>query len=209
MRKPALIAYQASDTGLGPIDNVKLFSFILQKGYGHTTEEAREKALEMVLGARQTKQYAPKPPRADHVLRQGGPPWVTISRAADSFGISRRTIERWVRSGCNIVLPSGQVLSIALKQRPMSASSRGCMVSLAQLQQLILHRQNKKTPGRQLPIVRINKTYMPKVLDGQAAKNMWRCGRAVTLLRGVTDVEMLRQVRDQISLQERRLRQAV
>lgn len=206
MKKPALVTYRAPDTGLGVIDNIKLFSLVLQKYKGIPIQEAREQALEMVLGTGPTAQQALKKPRPDYNLRKGGPPWATIASAAVSFGISRRTIERWVRCGCTIVLESGQVLNIAIKRRHKNTDGRGWLVSLAQLQLLLLARKITHSPGRQLPGVRVDQTFLPQTLDEQAAKNMWRCGRAFTLLRGVTNAEMLRRVQTQIGLLIRRRR---
>lgn len=206
MKKPALVTYRASDSGLGVIDSIKLFSLVLQKYKGIPIQEAREQALEMVLGTGPTAQQAIKKPRSDYNLRKGGPPWVTIASAADSFGISRRTIERWVRCGCTIVLESGQVLNIVIKRRHKNTGGRGWLVSLAQLQLLLLARKITHSPGRKLPGVRVDQTFLPQTLDEKAAKNMWRCGRAFTLLRGVTDAEMLRRVQTQLGLLIRRRR---
>ena len=182
---------------------VPVLAHVLQKQRGLTIEDAKDEALALVLGPVHLH-AVPKKTRGDWALKSGGPPWASVADAAGEFGISRRTIERWLKSGCTLVLESGHVVTIPLKKRVKSASGRGSLVSLPQLQELIRARSNASSPGRKLP----KKTFLAAQADikinPQTAKNMWRCRRAITLLRGVTDAFMLRTIQNQISLQIRR-----
>ena len=182
---------------------VPVLAHVLQKQRGLTIEDAKHEALALVLGPVHLH-AVPKKTRGDWALKGGGRPWASVADAAGEFGISRRTIERWLKSGCTLVLESGHVVTIPLKKRVKSASGRGSLVSLPQLQELIRARSNASSPGRKLP----KKTFLAAQTDikinPQTAKNMWRCRRAITLLRGVTDAFMLRTIQNQISLQIRR-----
>jgi len=183
---------------------VPVLAQVLQKQRGLTIEEAKDEALALVLGPVHVPRGFKKEPRGDWALKGGGPPWASVADAAGEFGISRRTIERWLKSGCTLVLKSGHVVTIPLKKRVKSSSGRGSLVSLPQLQELIRARSDASSPGRKLP----KKTFLAAQADNkinpQTAKNMWRCRRAITLLRGVTDAFMLRTIQNQISLQIRR-----
>jgi len=179
----------------------------LQARHGYTTEEAREQALLILLHSGRDNKPVPRPPRADIAVRQGGPPWERLATAAAGFGISRRTLERWARHGCSITLPSGHVSLIRLRTRPLHGRGKpGWMVSLPQIQYLLSARSQIKAPGRQLPVFRGKLPVAPGPVNAQAARDRWRCQRALVLLRGVTDPDMLDRLQIQIGLLKRRRR---
>jgi len=182
---------------------VPILAHVLQKQKGLTTEEARAEALSMVLGTGSIEE-ASKKIRGDRALKVGGPPWATVAEAAQVFGISRRTIERWLKSGCTIALETGHVVTIPLRRLAKSAKARGSLVSLRQVQELIAARAKASTPGRTLPAKNYPVKQAQEKINLQTAKNIWRCRRAITLLCGVTDASMLRTIQNQISLQIRR-----
>lgn len=179
----------------------------LQARHGLTLKEAREHALSILLHGGRDNEPVPRVPRADIAIRQGGPPWERLATAAAGFGISRRTLERWAKHGCAVTLPSGHVSSVRLRTRPLYGRGKpGVLVSLPQVQFLLQARSQLKAPGRQLPLVRGNLAAMPGPITPQAARDMWRCQRALILLRGVTDPDMLDRLQIQIGLLKRRRR---
>jgi len=179
---------------------VREVSKALQARHGLPIEEAREKALDIILGGRDT---APAPKRRSiaFLMHQGGPPWLPPAECADAFGISRRTIERWAARGCMLALPSGHVSHIRLRTRPGHVRGRaGRLLSAAQVQILIAARAQLSAPGRKLPALRGNPAAILGPITPKLAANMWRCTRALTLLRGVTDKDMLRRLQQQVGL---------
>ena len=196
MKKPAL---NEGILGRFP-QQVREIAKALQARHGIPNEEARERALEIVLGGRDTA-AAPRRRSGSSLLRQGGPPWQPLAECADAFGISRRTLERWAARGCLLALPSGHVSHIRLRTRPGSARGKGGrLVSAAQVQLLLGARAQLAAPGRKLPAPRGNFAAMLGPITPKLAANMWRCTRALTLLRGVTDKDMLRRLQQQVGL---------
>lgn len=175
----------------------------LQARHGLPVEEARGRALDILLGGRDTA-AAPRRPAVSVLLRQGGPPWQPLAKCADGFGISRRTLERWAARGCLLALPSGHVSHIRLRTRPAGAAAGGRLVSAPQVQLLLGARAQLAAPGRKLPAPRGNFAAMLGPITPKLAANMWRCTRALTLLRGVTDRDMLRRLQQQVGLLIRR-----
>jgi hypothetical protein len=198
MKKPA---FKVGDNALiqGLRQQLLEISKALQVRHGFTIEEAREQALHIILGGRDTTAVT-KMPRADTDLRKAGVVWKPLAEAAAGFGISRRTLERWARYGCALPLNSGHVSFIKLKTRPAHRHGRpGKLVSLEQVQKLLYVRAKVAGPGRKLPAVRGEIVSVPPITP-QLASNMWRCSRAITLLRGVTDADMLDRTQMQVGL---------
>ena len=198
MKKPA---FKGGDNSLiqGLRQQLLEISKALQVRHGFTIEEAREQALQIILGGRDTTAVT-KMPRADTDLRKAGVVWKPLAEAATGFGISRRTLERWARYGFALPLNSGHVSFIKLKTRPAHRHGRpGKLVSLEQVQKLLYVRAKVAGPGRTLPAVRGEIVSVPPITP-QLASNMWRCSRAITLLRGVTDADMLDRTQMQVGL---------
>ena len=204
MKKPA---FKGGDNALirGVRQQLLEISKALQVRHGLTIEEAREQALQIILGGRDTAPVG-KMPRADTDLRKAGVVWKPLAEAAAGFGISRRTLERWARYGCALPLLSGHVSLIKLKTRPAHRYGRpGKLVSLEQVQKLLITRVRVAGPGRRLPAARSEIDKVPPITP-QLASNMWRCTRAITLLRGVTDAVMLDRTQMQVGLLIRKVK---